>query len=138
MRIVSLLPSATEMICEIGLGDQLFGVTHECDYPLHVTKLPRVTTSSIPHDATSAEIVVQVKQRNSEAVENTLAQRQAEIKEEVSRIFARAQLSQLKEPERQTLNRQLSSALTKIFGSDEKGESLIDRVLIPRCIGAQL
>ncbi len=86
----------------------------------------------------SAEIVVQVKQRNSEAVENTLAQRQAEIKEEVSRIFARAQLSQLKEPERQTLNRQLSSALTKIFGSDEKGESLIDRVLIPRCIGAQL
>ncbi|MBX9738192.1 MAG: hypothetical protein K2X32_14820 [Phycisphaerales bacterium] len=86
----------------------------------------------------SAEIVVQVKQRNVEAVENTLAQRQAEIKEEVARIFARAQLSQLKEPERQTLNRQLNGVLTKIFGTDEKGESLIDRVLIPRCIGAQL
>jgi iron complex transport system substrate-binding protein len=56
MRIVSLLPSATEMICEIGLGDQLCGVTHECDYPSYVTKLPKVTTSSIPHDATSAEI----------------------------------------------------------------------------------
>jgi len=63
MRIVSLLPSATEMICEIGLGDKLCGVTHECDYPLHVTKLPRVTTSSIPHDATSAEIDRLVSER---------------------------------------------------------------------------
>jgi len=63
MRIVSLLPSATEMICEIGLGDELCGVTHECDYPPRVTKLPRVTTSSIPHDATSAEIDRLVSER---------------------------------------------------------------------------
>ena len=63
MRIVSLLPSATEMICEIGLGDQLCGVTHECDYPLHVSELPRVTTSSLPHDATSAEIDRLVSER---------------------------------------------------------------------------
>ncbi|HET6266733.1 MAG TPA: cobalamin-binding protein [Acidobacteriota bacterium] len=33
MRIVSLLPSATEIVCRLGLIDQLFGVTHECDYP---------------------------------------------------------------------------------------------------------
>lgn len=63
MRIVSLLPSATEMICEIGLGDQLCGVTHECDYPPHVMTLPRVTTSSIPHDATSAEVDRLVSER---------------------------------------------------------------------------
>jgi hypothetical protein len=33
VRIVSLLPSATEIVCGLGLEDQLVGVTHECDYP---------------------------------------------------------------------------------------------------------
>ena len=33
MRIVSLLPSATEIVYALGLGDELVGVTHECDYP---------------------------------------------------------------------------------------------------------
>ena len=33
MRICSFLPSATEIVYELGLQDQLFGVTHECDYP---------------------------------------------------------------------------------------------------------
>lgn len=42
-RIVSLLPSATEIICELGLGPQLVGVTHECDYPPFVRELPKVT-----------------------------------------------------------------------------------------------
>jgi len=64
MRIVSLLPSATEMICGIGLGKQLCGVTHECDYPAEITAdLPKVTTSSIPHDATSSEIDRLVSER---------------------------------------------------------------------------
>ena len=56
LRIVSLLPSATEIICELGLGDYLVGVTHECDYPPSVTSLPRVTRTLIPHNATSREI----------------------------------------------------------------------------------
>ncbi|MBX9653667.1 cobalamin-binding protein [bacterium] len=56
MRIVSLLPSATEIICEIGLGESLVGVTHECDYPEWVSRLPKVTTTLIPLDATSRQI----------------------------------------------------------------------------------
>lgn len=56
MRIVSLLPSATEIICQLGLGEQLVGVTHECDYPPFVKNLPKVTRTLIPHDATSGEI----------------------------------------------------------------------------------
>ena len=56
MRIISLLPSATEIICSIGLRDSLVGVTHECDYPADVVGLPIVTKSAIPHDASSIEI----------------------------------------------------------------------------------
>ncbi|OWK41263.1 cobalamin-binding protein [Fimbriiglobus ruber] len=63
MRIVSLLPSATEIVCALGLGDQLVGVTHECDYPDFVRKLPTVTRTLIPHDATSLEIDALVRER---------------------------------------------------------------------------
>ena len=56
MRIVSLLPAATEMACAIGLRDQLVGVTHECDYPLGIERLPHVTGTRIPADASSGEI----------------------------------------------------------------------------------
>ncbi len=43
LNIVSLLPSATEIVCALGCGDRLKGVTHECDYPPGVERLPRVT-----------------------------------------------------------------------------------------------
>ena len=63
MRIVSLLPSATEIICELGLRDQLVGVTHECDWPTSVLSLPKVTNTLIPTNATSAEIDALVRER---------------------------------------------------------------------------
>ena len=52
MRIVSLLPSATEIVCAIGLGDELVGVTHECDYPAEVVGKPVMTRST--HDLSRA------------------------------------------------------------------------------------
>lgn len=45
MRIVSLLPSATEIVCALGLGEELVGVTHECDWPPEVVGLPVMTSS---------------------------------------------------------------------------------------------
>lgn len=60
MRIVSLLPSATEIVGFLGLTDALVGVSHECDYPAVVTDRPRVTSSIIPHGLTPAEIDAQV------------------------------------------------------------------------------
>ena len=63
MRIVSLLPSATEIICALGLKDQLVGVTHECDYPPFVRQLPQVTRTLIHAEASSIEIDRLVRQR---------------------------------------------------------------------------
>jgi iron complex transport system substrate-binding protein len=63
MRIVSLVPSATEMLFALGLGDDVVAVTHECDYPPATLNLPRVTRGILPEDLTPAEIDTAVKER---------------------------------------------------------------------------
>src|SRR5688572_9901007 len=49
MKICSLLPSSTEILYTLGLGDQLVAVTHECDYPPEAASKPQITTSVINH-----------------------------------------------------------------------------------------
>ena len=63
MNIVSLLPSATEIICALGLENQLVGVTHECDFPESVRSLQKVTRTLIPSDTSSANIDNRVRER---------------------------------------------------------------------------
>jgi iron complex transport system substrate-binding protein len=63
-RIVSFLPSATEMACALGLGDQLVGITHECDYPPEVEGKPVVVRNVLPIETMSQpEIDAAVTQR---------------------------------------------------------------------------
>jgi iron complex transport system substrate-binding protein len=63
MRIVSLLPSATEILFDLGLGDQVVGVTFECDFPPEARTKRIVSTSALPEGLSPAEIDVVVKQR---------------------------------------------------------------------------
>lgn len=60
-RIVSLLASATEILYGLGLGDQIVGVSHECDYPIEARSKPRLTCSHIVAEQTSLQIDRQVK-----------------------------------------------------------------------------
>ncbi len=63
MRIVSLVPSATEMLFALGLMDEVVAVTHECDYPPAAATLPRVTRDRLPAGLTTAQIDAAVKER---------------------------------------------------------------------------
>lgn len=63
MRIVSLLPSATEILFDLGLGDQVVGVTFECDFPPEAKSKRIVSTSALPENLTPGEIDAVVKQR---------------------------------------------------------------------------
>jgi iron complex transport system substrate-binding protein len=63
MRIISLVPSATEMLFALGLGSDLVAVTHECDYPRAAQELPKVTRDVLPAGLSSAEIDAAVKER---------------------------------------------------------------------------
>src|SRR5216683_242585 len=63
-RIVSFLPSATEMVCALGLGDRLLGVTHECDYPPEIAGKTVVVRNVLPIETMSQpEIDSAVTQR---------------------------------------------------------------------------
>jgi iron complex transport system substrate-binding protein len=61
-RIVSLLPSSTEIICALGLCDRLVGVSHECDYPAEVIGLPVLTEPKLNLRGTSAGIDARVRE----------------------------------------------------------------------------
>lgn len=61
-RIVTLLPSATEIVCALGFANDLVGRSHECDYPAGVEKLPALTAPKFKVEGTSAEIDQRVKQ----------------------------------------------------------------------------
>ncbi len=69
MRICSFLPSATEMVYDLGLQDQLYGVTHECDYPPEARGKPHVVHSVFEgQEPTSGEISRVIAERLKEGL----------------------------------------------------------------------
>lgn len=79
VRIVSLVPGATETLATLGLLDRLVGVTHACDFPAEVETLPTVTSTAIPDDAESRAIDEVVK--DSAAAGTPLYELDAELLE---------------------------------------------------------
>ncbi|MBV9417061.1 MAG: ABC transporter substrate-binding protein, partial [Solirubrobacterales bacterium] len=63
MRIVSLVPSATETLFALGVGSDVIAVTHECDYPPAVRELPKITRDVLPAGLSAREIDSAVKER---------------------------------------------------------------------------
>jgi iron complex transport system substrate-binding protein len=61
MRIASLVPSATEMLFALGLGESVIAVTHECDHPAKARSLPNLTRTVLPNVLSAGEIDVAVK-----------------------------------------------------------------------------
>ena len=63
MRIVSFVPAATEMVCALGLDDQLVGRSHECDFPASITDRPAVTHAHLSDQSPSGVIDAEVRER---------------------------------------------------------------------------
>src|ERR1700687_5618045 len=63
MRIVSLVPHATELLFALGLGPEVVGVTHECDHPPAALALQQVTRDVLPGGLTALEIDTAVRER---------------------------------------------------------------------------
>ncbi len=65
MRIASLVPSSTELLFALGLGDSVVAVTHECDYPQQAADRPHLTRSVIPEGLSAVAIDTAVRERTS-------------------------------------------------------------------------
>ena len=66
MKIVSLVPSASEIICDLGLEKNLVGVSHECNYPTSLRKINTVTSSNIDSTKSQKEIDESVREKVNE------------------------------------------------------------------------
>ena len=66
MKIVSLVPSASEIICDLGLEKNLVGVSHECSYPISLLKINTVTSSNIDSAKSQREIDKSVREKVNE------------------------------------------------------------------------
>src|SRR5689334_3284659 len=90
-RIVSLLPSATEVVCALGLSARLVGRSHECDFPEAVRGLPACTEPKLDPKAPSAEIHRQVTSllENALSIYQVDCERLRELKPDV--ILTQAQ-----------------------------------------------
>lgn len=81
------------------------------------------------------ELHLKVRNKNMERVQRSLDQRSAEIRAGIATIVRRAPHTQLKEPERRSITRQVHAMMDEVLGTDPLGESYIGEVLVPVCDG---
>jgi flagellar basal body-associated protein FliL len=80
-------------------------------------------------------IVLKVRARNQEYVTKELERRKAEVQEGLAMIFRRAPHSQLKDPDFQTMNRQITAYVNQMLGKDPEGRDRLEKLVIPKCKG---
>jgi len=90
-RIVSLIASSTEIVCALGLEDQLVGRSHECDYPPSVTRLPVCTRPKFNTEGSSYEIDQRVKAVLEQALSVYLVDAEALRRLQPSHIITQTQ-----------------------------------------------
>jgi iron complex transport system substrate-binding protein len=88
MRVASLLPSATEIVCALGARDTLVGVSHECDFPAGVADLPALTRARLKPVTKSRDIDTEVRAVLQDALPEAFVDFQREHHGAVVRVEA--------------------------------------------------
>ncbi|MDZ7716860.1 MAG: cobalamin-binding protein [Balneolaceae bacterium] len=130
-RIVSLLPSTTEIVCRLGMQQYLVGRSHECDFPPAVKKLPYCTEPKFEPDGTSYEIDQRVKALLQEGLSvyrvnsNVLTELQPDliITQDHCKVCA-ASLSEVKQAVKKTLDNKVEIISVSPTNLDEVFESI--------------
>lgn len=83
-------------------------------------------------------VVLRVRNKNVPRIETEMEKRANEIHEGIGRIVRSAQDRHLREPGLETITRQLTQYVNEVFGFDQDGVPRVDRVIVPRCMGAPM
>lgn len=116
-------------------------IVHTDDDALEQTSEVQLVADRFPNHNTGrvwlweTEVQIKVRQRDLESVEHTIAERSAEIRTGISQIIRTAHHNHLKEPNLETLTRQMTAYLRGVFGQDGEGRERVVAVLLPKCVG---
>ena len=130
MRIVSLVPHATELLFALGLGDQVVGVTHECDFPPAARELPHVTRDRLPAGLSAAEIDAAVREHTErgEAIYSLDEDALAELEPDLIVTQALCAVCAVSADDVRAVAERLSDPAPKVISLDPRtyGETLAD------------
>src|SRR5579864_9512166 len=112
-RIVSFLPSATEMIYALGLEESLFGVTHECDWPIDAQRKPVVVTSVLPTQEMSQKEIDEAVSARLKGGESLYSVDEALMRQIAPDLIVTQNLCQVCAPSGNEVTRLLASLVTK-------------------------